>query len=564
MLSNETIREEFDSLTTRFGSDLMKAAIAQQLETDDGVSDSDELIEAVDENALEDFVDSEFFPLREELSDEFGYDEVDDFLLDYIGKIADTPASEPIGCATTVTHAAAISTAPVAAPVQQAASVNTTPIAATPAPQQNAQNQNAQPVSAPIAPAVPAAPTYTNFVPDKWEAGFKNWSDFVQALDDVAATESVWTHDEDMLASCAGIDPVQPNIKIVPIDNSPIQAAAMAQKMKVTVPEAVLNTMKDEGGTGLAMKMENGRIVPIGWSAIDGLAARAGFTSDGFTRHWDKSADVAANELNGQLANGSGGVTIIENCHKIRAVNSARFAYGKISDIARMFEAFWKKNYPNATVQHLYTSHTATTWELNLEQYKSQIFGGFNGLMQSGYYPILMFSTSNTANSAFRVTPALAQTGSNLAIPMCENDRGIRITHIGKGNFTERVNGLMDKIRAAYMETETMMNNAASKIVDLQKITVNNAYNALLRELDELNFPKKQGHEAAENFKNGFGSGPASAFDCFIAVANAYSFVARDYSGNTKQQFAVALLVGRAASAQWEYYGNIPGDYQGY
>ena len=120
MLSNETIREEFDSLTTRFGSDLMKAAIAQQLETDDGVSDSDELIEAVDENALEDFVDSEFFPLREELSDEFGYDEVDDFLLDYIGKIADTPASEPIGCATTVTHAAAISTAPVAAPVQQA------------------------------------------------------------------------------------------------------------------------------------------------------------------------------------------------------------------------------------------------------------------------------------------------------------------------------------------------------------------------------------------------------------------------------------------------------------
>ena len=57
---------------------------------------------------------------------------------------------------------------------------------------------------------------------------------------------------------------------------------------------------------------------------------------------------------------------------------------------------------------------------------------------------------------------------------------------------------------------------------------------------------------------------PATAFDCFLAIANAYAFVVRDNPNNVALQFKTALKVGRAAGMDWQYLGNIPGDYQGY
>lgn len=576
-----------------YGPAIVMAAIAEKYDISvDGLT-PDDLIDAVDYNDFMEFKSSTFEPSVETVEDiirDVGDDEdIKRFFKFNIHEIADNeddamydnakPVASPIQPAPVVTKTTqtknqattASQSKAVVNPAQPMPSVqaaqpqqkSTTPVSVQPVANQNTI-ATAPAANTSTAPVVSTAPLYANFVSDNWESSFVKWEDFYKALCDIAATETVYTHDEDMQAAGIGIDPIQKNLKVVSVMDAPLHVAQMAANMKADV-EAVLSTMKSHGGTGLALKMDGGRIIPIGWSAIEGLSTRAGFTRNGFERHWKKSEEDAATELNGQFKNSSEGVSIIENCNKIRAMNSEKFAYGKLSDIAKVFEAFWKKTYPKATVQNMYISHTTTTWELNLSAYKDQILKGFNTLYQGGYYPVLQFASSNTASSAFRIIPALALSGhSGVTVPMCDSEKGLRVVHTGSGNYTERVNGLMHSIVESFKQSDTMMNNAAKNIDSLQNVQVKNAYNALLRAMANLDIAKKAGHEAAENFKSLYGKNPATAFDCFLAIANAYAFVVRDNPNNVALQFKTALKVGRAAGMDWQYLGNIPGDYQGY
>lgn len=455
-----------------------------------------------------------------------------------------------------------------------APTANTTMVAGSPtASMTTVQQQKTQQAVTPTmsaAPATPVAsapavqpapsnngPSYPNPVKDGFETGFVRWDDLRDCVRDIEATEVVYTHDEDMQACNIGFDPIQPNLHVEVVEDSPIMAGSLAQTMQCS-PDAVLSTMRSEDGTGLALKIGK-RLVPIGFSAISGMNDCAGLKPNGFYRNWHASSQAAADRYNQQFANGKNGVTIIERSEKIRAMCSARFAYGKYSDILDIFEKFWHGKFPKGTVQNMYLSHSTMRWQLSLAPYKAEIFRGFPELLKSGYNMVLMFATSNTADSAFRIMPAF-QLNGGAVVPLCRQEDAVRICHTAKGNFAERVETLMSNILASFDRTEGIMLDASQRMEELKKLIISNPYNTILRVMDECGVAKKQGMEAATNFENSNGNKPVPAFDCFVVIMNAYSFVCRDNPQNQDVQFSASLNVGKAAMLNWAAY-DIPGKY---
>lgn len=455
-----------------------------------------------------------------------------------------------------------------------APTANTTMVAGSPtASMTTVQQQKTQQAVTPTMSAAPATPvtsapavqpapsnngqSYPNPVKDGFETGFVRWDDLRDCVRDIEATEVVYTHDEDMQACNIGFDPIQPNLHVEVVEDSPIMAGSLAQTMQCS-PDAVLSTMRSEDGTGLALKIGK-RLVPIGFSAISGMNDCAGLKPNGFYRNWHASSQAAADRYNQQFANGKNGVTIIERSEKIRAMCSARFAYGKYSDILDIFEKFWHGKFPKGTVQNMYLSHSTMRWQLSLAPYKAEIFRGFPELLKSGYNMVLMFATSNTADSAFRIMPAF-QLNGGAVVPLCRQEDAVRICHTAKGNFAERVETLMSNILASFDRTEGIMLDASQRMEELKKLIISNPYNTILRVMDECGVAKKQGMEAATNFENSNGNKPVPAFDCFVVIMNAYSFVCRDNPQNQDVQFSASLNVGKAAMLNWAAY-DIPGKY---
>lgn len=587
---NKKIEKSLTEMTKKYGRDMICAVIAFNFDL--GIEaygmDADEVMACVQMDKLyetNDMLSSDF----ENLLVEFGETKVNRAMEEYMedenhvfekisetavetqpqNMVAGTPNAAPVSV---TPKPAAPAAAPVASKAPAPAPAQTSAAPAAPAKNSAKQvttvaqtNVPSQPASTAAAPAATTAVastnngrSYPNPVNDNFETGFSKWDDLRDCVRDIEATEVVYTHDEDVQACNIGFDPIQPNLKVEAIDDSPIMVGTMAKSMQCS-PDAVLSTMRSKNGTGLALKIGN-RKVPIGFSAITGMNDCAGLKPNGFSRNWKASSQAAAERYNQQFSFGSAGVTVIERSEKIRAMCSARFAYGKFSDILDIFENFWHGKFPNATVQNMYLSHTVLRWQLNLQPYKAQIFKGFPELLKSGYNMTLMFATSNTADSAFRIMPGFQNLNGDLVVPLCRQEDAVRICHTAKGNFGERVDSLMENILHSFDRTSGILMDAAQRMEDMKRVIIKNPYYAILRVMDECGFSKKQGMEAATNFENSNGHKPASAFDCFVVIMNAYSFVCRDNPQNQDVQFNASLNVGKAAMLNWAQY-DIPGKF---
>lgn len=579
---NKKIKETMTTMTQKYGRDMICAVIAFNFDL--GIEaygmDAEEVMACVQMDDLyetNDVLSSDF----EQMLVEFGEDKVNQAMTEYMEDenhvfekvsenskpaspqtmMAGSPSVSPVSVtaqppvsapASTVTVAPATAKAPAAA-------VQPVPAAVTPSKSTAPSTSSATAPAAAVTPTVAAnGKNYPNPVDDHFETGFLKWDDLRSCVRDIEATEVVYTHDEDIQACNIGFDPVQPNLQVVAIDDSPIMVSSLSKSMQCS-PDAVLSTMRSKNGTGLALKIGQ-RTVPIGFSAISGMNDCAGLKPNGFSRNWKASSQAAAERYNQQFSYGSAGVTVIERSEKIRAMCSARFAYGKYSDILDVFENFWHGKFPNGVVQNMYLSHSCLRWQLNLQPYKAQIFRGFPELLKSGYNMVLMFATSNTADSAFRIMPGFQCLNSNLVVPLCRQEDAVRICHTAKGNFGERVSTLMDNILHSFDRTSGILVDAAQRMEDLKHTTISNPYYAILRVMNECGISKKQGMEAATNFENSNGNKPTNAFDCFVVVMNAYSFICRDNPQNQEVQFNASLNVGKAAMLNWAQY-DIPGKF---
>lgn len=540
--------KKMQELTAKYTRDMLCAVIA--FEYDMGVDsygmDPDEVMACVDMESLYNAVDemsSDFEDMVNEYGERKMLAGLREYMEDEDGIFDDNTVSATTNQSNVVAGTPKVQAKAVSAQAVVAKNATTAP---APAPQKTTQTQ-----------PVPTH-NYPNPVHDNFECAFQTWKELSDCVQDLEASEVVYTHDDDLQSSNPDLDPVQANLVVGAVDDTPMFAGSMAQTMGSSA-DAVLSTMRSQKGTGLTLKVGQ-RIVPIGFSAINGMNDCAGLKPNGFMRNWKVSGQEAAIRYNEQFHNGKGGVTVIERCEKIRAMCSARFAYGKFSDIMQMFENYWKAKWPKATVQGMYISHTVLRWQLNLSEYKAETFKGFPELLKSGYHMVLQFATSNTADSAFRIIPAL-QEKNGVVAPLCQQDEGVHVRHTARGNFGERVNALMNAVLASFDKCDGILKDAADRMEELKHITIHNPYNAVLRVMDECNVNKKQGMEAATNFQSFIGSNSASAFDCFLVVMNAYSFVCRDNPQNQDIRFTASLTVGKAANINWEQY-DIPGDYK--
>lgn len=527
--------EKMANLTSQYGREMVCAVIAFEFDigNEDAGMDSDEIMACVDTNALYNAVD-EMATDFEELQNEYGEAKMLSALREYM--------EDSEGIFTAISSSAANPATNVMS-ASSHTNINGTSI--------TSQKKKASTSSSTVR-------NYPNPINDNFEAAFTTWDELRNCVADLESTEHVYTHDDDIQASALSLDPLQTNLTVCAIDDTPMFAGDIARSMSSN-SDAVLSTMRSQKGTGMALKVGT-RIVPIGFSAIGGMNDCAGLKPNGFLRNWKACTQDAVVRYNEQFRHGKGGVTVIERCNKIRAMCSARFAYGKFSDIMDMFENYWKAKWPKATVQGMYISHTILRWELNLSEYKADTFKGFPELLKSGYHMVLQFATSNTADSAFRILPAL-QEKNGVVVPLCQPENGVRVRHTARGNFGERVSALMNTILAAYDKCDGILKDAAERMDELKHIVIRNPYNAVLRVMDECGVNKKQGMEAATNFKSFIGSGSASAFDCFLVVMNAYAFIYRDNPQNQDVQFTASLAVGKAANVRWEQY-DIPGEYK--
>lgn len=543
---NKQIENVLVKMTKDYGRDMVCAVIAYNFDLgiDSYGMDADEVMACVDMDDLYE-TNEVLSPDFERMLTEQGEDVVNMAMAEYMNDENREYEQVSEQANSTAVNTAMVAGSPTASTttVQQQAAAPAAPAASAPAVQPALSNNG---------------PSYPNPVKDGFETGFVRWDDLRDCVRDIEATEVVYTHDEDMQACNIGFDPIQPNLHVEVVEDSPIMAGSLAQTMQCS-PDAVLSTMRSEDGTGLALKIGK-RLVPIGFSAISGMNDCAGLKPNGFYRNWHASSQAAADRYNQQFANGKSGVTIIERSEKVRAMCSARFAYGKYSDILDIFEKFWHGKFPKGTVQNMYLSHSTMRWQLSLAPYKAEIFRGFPELLKSGYNMVLMFATSNTADSAFRIMPAFQFMNSGAVVPLCRQEDAVRICHTAKGNFAERVETLMSNILASFDRTEGIMLDASQRMEELKKLVISNPYNTILRVMDECGVAKKQGMEAATNFENSNGNKPASAFDCFVVIMNAYSFVCRDNPQNQDVQFSASLNVGKAAMLNWAAY-DIPGKY---
>ena len=370
--------------------------------------------------------------------------------------------------------------------------------------------------------------------------------------------KAVWYSDE---TNCRADD-----IRFQPIFDEPICVPSEVSKLKAaktvkfdSSEEAYADTMyaPDFGYHGSAQMMfVGGHLYPVGTSAIKGLAERAGMKVEG----WDKLRRANPGDLSDVLGKfmkaTDGYLTVLVEDEKVRAVNSGRYAACPASTVLNAVNQWIANEYPDAKFVNAYANHDYATWRIDLEEYTDDVLGAFPELKNNGFVPAMTVSLSHTGTSSVSFTPCLRI--GDIYFPICE---GINAPHVAKGKFSERMVAMESAVKTNLFSVFPKITEVSKRIDSMRSINVSNAYNALLRGMKSLGLPKIQAMEAAEQFKQLFGS-TATAYDIYMAVVDTLAYVTRDFPKDYRKQVAVAKSMERAVvGIDWAKLGNIPGDF---
>ena len=378
--------------------------------------------------------------------------------------------------------------------------------------------------------------------------------DFFQEREESA----IWYSDE---TNCRADD-----IRFQPIFDEPICVPAEVNKLKAaktvkfdSSEEAYADTMyaPDFGYYGSTQMMfVGGHLYPVGISAIKGMTERAGIKVEG----WDKLRKANPSDLSDVLGKfmkaTDGYLTVLVEDEKVRAVNSGRYAACPASTVLNAVNQWIDNEYPHAKFVNAYANHDYAIWRIDLEKYTDDVLGAFPELKNNGFVPAMTVSLSHTGTSSVSFTPCLRV--GDIYFPICE---GINTPHIAKGKFSERMAAMESAVKTNLFSVFPKISEVSKRIDSMRNINVSNAYNALLRGMKSLGLPKIQAMEAAEQFKQLFGS-TASAYDIYMAVVDTLAYVTRDFPNDYRKQVSVAKSMERAVvGIDWAKLGNIPGDF---
>lgn len=393
------------------------------------------------------------------------------------------------------------------------------------------------------------------FVPDNSEFmadNLESLKDFLKERED----NSKWVTDEDG----AKID----DVRFKPINDEPICVPAEVEKLKnAVVPkflsseEAYVDSMNcsDMGYQGSSQMMFiKGELWPVGNSAVKSILERSGIRGDGWDKLRDFRPEYLSSVLNKLMESSKGFVCVLIQDDKVRAVNSGRYAICPATYVAEETERWIKNERPLAQFKTGYVSHEYAMWQIDLSAYTNEVLGQFPALASNNFTPGVQVYLSHTGKSSVSIRPCLMH--DKAIFPLVGS---IDCPHIAKGSASERTLQMKASVRNNFGLIFQNMGKAMESIEKLDSIQIKNAYGAVLRVMKAVGFPKAQGMESAEQFQKIYPD-VASAYDCFLAIVDAYSFVMRDFAKDQRKLFDAADSVGRAAKMKWTDY-DIPGDF---
>mgnify|MGYP004611322035 CR=1 FL=1 len=397
------------------------------------------------------------------------------------------------------------------------------------------------------------------FIKDSAEFSTRN---FTEMLDFLTKREQKnnykWLTDEDgIAASDIHFYPIVPEPIMAPCHMTELQRKSAASFG--ASEESFMDSMycPSVGLEGSSQVIEvDGRLYPAGRSAIRGILERAGVKIEGYKKLMEYDPQELSSVLNSFFKASKGGVCLLIQDEKVRAVNSDRYGICPISFVAKTTQAWINNNYPDAEVTSAYTNHDFSAWTIDLIDYTDDIFSGADQLKQLGFTPAIIVQSSNTLSSSVMIKPCIVKGG--VVFPV---GKPIACPHIGKGDASSRSLQIKETVLANFALAYSSVSNTVAEIQNLEKITVRNAYNALLRAMKAVGMPKMQGMEAAEIFEQVHYGKPATALECYLAVVDAYSFVVRDNPNDIKKQFEVGECVTKCMRIDWEKLGKIPGSF---
>lgn len=359
-------------------------------------------------------------------------------------------------------------------------------------------------------------------------------------------------------------------IRCRPVFDEPICVPANVSKLKASKvqkftasEEAYADTMNapDYGynGSTQLMLINNRDLVPVGNSAIKGLIGRAGLEQAGWEKMKKGNPQDLSEVINNLFKHTKGHLSILVQDEKVRAVNGGKYAICPMTFVAEETANWMATNYPKAKFISGHVNHYYSRWTVDLSEYSNDIFANFPDLKAAGFEPVLIVQTSNIGASSVSLKP-----GFKLQQYIFPLSTAIDCTHKVAGKTaTERTENIKSIVKENFTQVFPIIEKNLKEVDKLRNIPVQYGYNAVLRGMKEvLHVPKLQGLEAAEQFKFLNGEGSCSAYDCYMAVVDAYAFIVRDYPKDTHKQFEAAEMVARAIkNVDWAEKGKYPGDY---
>lgn len=337
-------------------------------------------------------------------------------------------------------------------------------------------------------------------------------------------------------------------IRFQAVSNGPMYAYGISSQLVMDL-EATKDTM-DDGGTCMIVKTPAGNY-PVRACALKSILERCGLKAEGYSRMMTYDPVKLQTILNLLFMSLSIKCLIKIADGKVSAIHSGRNGAYRVIDIPEVLQAtadYFFTEYPLSTFESGYYSHEFVSATWRMAAYASTFFQSCQVLSKnSRFEPMVRVVTSDIGTDAVKIQPLIAM--GNITIPL---NSQIAVEHRGK-------NGI-DAYKTSILMVLDHFKRGAETLEKLKLVEIRNGYNTLLRVMDKFNFPKEQGLEAADMYRQINGDDTTLAYELFMYLCHGLSLVQVAEPGDTKKLFRLQDTVSRTLNLPWKKF-DLPGSY---
>lgn len=312
--------------------------------------------------------------------------------------------------------------------------------------------------------------------------------------------------------------------------------------------EVTEDAVKDTANNlGLAMRID-GKCYPVRSTAYPSLLGRAKINGTALPKlSREKLSDV----LNACLHLYSSEALLLIRDEKISAVHSGDPADYSVLPIDKLLETLGRKldeRFPGNVFDAGYSDHSLSSATWTLPDQKEELLGTYakllakhgHGAIAAKVTPGIRFLTSDTGIASAKVSALLTGLQYPILVGSC-----VSVDHRHQKSIADFESEL-DQLFAQFGDT-------VAKLQKLLEIQLDYPVNAMTRVCKHLKLPKKAALEAIAMFEMGYGDGPATAHDVFLAMQE-IPFLLKTQKISESRMLAVEENMARALSLKWSDY----------